>query len=41
MQLTIDLTKDNLKGIKKEDVLTEIDYKRLDCLKNILKEYFN
>lgn len=41
MQLTIDLTKDNLKSIKKEDVLTEIDYKRLDCLKNILKEYFN
>ena len=41
MQITIDLTKDNQKGIKKDDVLTEIDYKRLDCLENILKEYFN
>lgn len=41
MQITIDLTKNNRKNVKKEDILTEIDYKRLDYLENIIKQYFN
>lgn len=41
MQITIDLTKNNLKNVKKEDILTEIDYRRLDYLENMIKQYFN
>ena len=40
MQFNFYLGKDNLDNVKKEDVLKEIDHKRLDCLKKVTEENF-
>ena len=40
MQFNFHLGENNLDNIKKEDVLKEIDYKRLDCLNKIIEENF-